>query len=80
MTTHYEAGLKLRHQADVVYSSIDAALAQVSATLDTLDFPGRRKAVEALVESVVAGKDPASWRMGVMIPINEDGVLSTTSR
>ena len=56
----------------VAFSSVDAALAQVSANLGTLDFAGRRKAVEALVETVVAGKDPASWRMEVAIPV--DGV------
>jgi hypothetical protein len=67
-------------QRQVAYSSIDAALAQVSANLDTLDFSGRRKAVEALVETVVASKDAASWRMDMVIPINEDGVVFTTPR
>ncbi|MCD6057829.1 MAG: Resolvase domain protein, partial [Thermomicrobiales bacterium] len=75
-----ERALATGAQRQAVYSSIDAALAKVSATLDTLDFHGRRKAVEALVESVVAGRDPASWRMGVVIPTNEDGVVFTTSR
>ncbi len=67
-------------QRQVAYSSIDATLAQVSVNLDTLDFSGRRKAVEALVETVVASKDAASWRMDMVIPINEDGVVFTTPR
>jgi hypothetical protein len=54
-------------------------LAQVSANLGTLDFSGRRKAVEALVDAVVAGKDPMSWRIDVMIPVGEYGASFTSS-
>jgi hypothetical protein len=66
-------------QRRVAFSSVDAALAQVSANLGTLDFTGRRKAVEALVETVVAGKDPSSWRMEVVIPVGEYGASFTSS-
>jgi hypothetical protein len=62
----------------VAFCSVHAALARVSGNLDTLDFAGRRKAVAALVESVVAGKDPASWRMDVVIPVDEEGVPFTS--
>jgi hypothetical protein len=36
----------------VAFSTVDAALTQVRSNLGTLDFSGRRKAVEALVETV----------------------------
>jgi hypothetical protein len=66
-------------QRKVAFSSVDAALAQVSANLDTLNFAGRRNAVEALVETVVAGKNPASWRMEVVIPVGDSGASFTSS-
>jgi hypothetical protein len=68
-----------RRRIDLV-GSIDSALARVSQNVKTLDFAGRRMAVEALVGSVTGGKDPVSWRMDVVIPVSGDGIPFASSR
>ncbi len=57
-----EAALASGKQRKVDAVSFVAMLDRVKANLRTLDFHGKRLALEALAERVVAGKDPATWR------------------
>ncbi|MDQ2655381.1 MAG: hypothetical protein M3Z20_20310, partial [Chloroflexota bacterium] len=64
-----EAALASGKQRKVDAVSFVAMLDRVKANLRTLDFHGKRLALEALAERVVAGKDTATWRLGVGDPV-----------
>ncbi|MFT4038840.1 MAG: hypothetical protein QM692_11715, partial [Thermomicrobiales bacterium] len=74
-----EAALASGEQRRVNVASFQKVLDQVKANLRHAGFDEQRLAVEALVEDVVAGKEQATWRLNLGVPVSPDGVLFHSS-